>query len=257
MNYRAILDTNFSQRTVMLVTGLSVLFLGSFVASSDTLELRNGSLLKGTYTGGSQSTVQFDVNGSIQTHSRDDVVSIAFDAPAPPPPPPTPQASAASSAVVPAGSRILVRMVDNLDSRTHKTGHRFTMAVEADIVEKGQVLIPRGTIAYGRLLEAKQARRLRGKSELTLEVTEFMINNQLRPVLTQDIKSASDQASSGRKTLRRTAAGAAIGGLVDGSSGAKTGAAVGLGVSVLTKGDTISIPAGTLLEFRLAAPFQP
>jgi hypothetical protein len=38
---------------------------------------------------------------------------------------------------------------------------------------------------------------------------------------------------------------------------AKTGAAIGIGVSAVTKGEQINIPAGTLLEFRLKAPVTP
>ena len=37
----------------------------------------------------------------------------------------------------------------------------------------------------------------------------------------------------------------------------RTGAKVGAGVSVLTRGQSINIPAGTLLDFTLAAPFTP
>jgi len=47
-----------------------------------------------------------------------------------------------------------------------------------------------------------------------------------------------------------------LGGLIDGSSGAKTGAKVGLGVSILTSGDSISVPAGTILETALRVPLE-
>lgn len=42
-----------------------------------------------------------------------------------------------------------------------------------------------------------------------------------------------------------------IGGLVDGSDGARTGAKVGAGAAILTKGEQINIPAGTIMETRL------
>jgi len=44
--------------------------------------------------------------------------------------------------------------------------------------------------------------------------------------------------------------------LVDGSSGAKTGAKVGLGASILTGGQSINVPAGTLLETALRTPLS-
>jgi hypothetical protein len=61
-------------------------------------------------------------------------------------------------------------------------------------------------------------------------------------------------SSTAGTTARRTARGAAVGGLVGGSSGARTGAAVGAGVSILTSGNSIHIPAGTLVETSLRSP---
>jgi phage-related tail protein len=53
---------------------------------------------------------------------------------------------------------------------------------------------------------------------------------------------------------RGAAAGAAIGAIGDGGDGAGTGAAIGAVASGLKKGDAISVPPGTLLEFRLQQP---
>ena len=78
-----------------------------------------------------------------------------------------------------------------------------------------------------------------------------MIDDQLFPMSTRDL-SAQGQGEAGR-TLGRTARAAAIGGLIDGSSGARTGARVGAGVSILTRGDSINVPRGTMLETTLAA----
>jgi hypothetical protein len=56
-------------------------------------------------------------------------------------------------------------------------------------------------------------------------------------------------ASSARKVVR----GAAIGGLAEGSSGAKTGARVGLGTAILSGGNQVAYPPGTLIDFQLTA----
>ena len=60
----------------------------------------------------------------------------------------------------------------------------------------------------------------------------------------------------GRNTVGRTARAAAIGGLIDGSDGARTGAKVGLGASILTRGESLQVPAGTLLETQLRTPLD-
>ena len=72
------------------------------------------------------------------------------------------------------------------------------------------------------------------------------------PIKTSPVQAVSD--GTAKKTIGKTARMAAIGGLINGSDGAKDGAKVGAGLSLLTSGSSINIPAGTLLEFSLAAP---
>jgi hypothetical protein len=45
-----------------------------------------------------------------------------------------------------------------------------------------------------------------------------------------------------------------IGGAVDGGDGAGKGAAIGAGVSLIRKGDSVTVPQGAILEFRLSQP---
>jgi len=75
-----------------------------------------------------------------------------------------------------------------------------------------------------------------------------MINNQIKPISSGSVKAVAD-SGSGKRTAGKTARFAAIGALADGNKGAK----IGLGVSLLTRGGSINIPAGTLLEVPLAA----
>jgi hypothetical protein len=84
-------------------------------------------------------------------------------------------------------------------------------------------------------------------------LNKIMINNQFIAIATTPAV-ASSAKPAGKQTVRRTARAAAIGALIDGSDGAKTGAKVGLGVSLLTKGSSVDVPAGTLLDFKLSTP---
>jgi hypothetical protein len=79
-----------------------------------------------------------------------------------------------------------------------------------------------------------------------------MIDDQLFPIVTTGLQAQTENTAG--QTARRTARGAALGGLIDGSSGARTGAAVGAGISIVTTGNTINIPAGTLVEATLRQP---
>ncbi len=245
-----------------LVLSILFLMLNVGISLSDTLELTDGTMVEGKYMGGTQNSIRFHVGGETKTYAIKDVLALTIDssmaaAGAPAQPQQQQQAVVAPVAVtVPPGTFLLVRMTQAVDSSRHGVGHRFTAKLETDLVVNNQVAVKRETNVYGRLSESKQAGRVAGKSELTLELTGIMINNQIKPVVTSEVKAVSSQGS-GRSTLRRTAVGAGVGAVFGGSKGAKRGAAVGAGVSILTKGSSINIPAGTLLEYRLAAPFTP
>jgi hypothetical protein len=87
---------------------------------------------------------------------------------------------------------------------------------------------------------------------MTIRLTDLMINDQLFEIATEGLQvQTGNQAAD---TLGRTARAAAIGGLISGRLGAATGAAVGAGASLLTSGQRINIPAGTIVETRLRVP---
>ena len=227
--------------------------------SADILELDDGLAMEGTFVGGTRTSIRFEVDGQIQTFPLSGVFSIIID---PTIPRGTGQQAAAqptpapAAVTVPAGTMLLVRMVDGVDSSRHGVGHRFTALLEADLVASGHVVANRGSNVYGRLTDASQAGNVAGRSELTLELTGIMIDNQIKPVMTSEVQAVSSQGSGG-STARRTATGALVGGAFGGSRGARRGAAVGAGVSILTSGSSVNIPADTLLEYRLAQPFTP
>ena len=159
-----------------------------------------------------------------------------------------------AAVTVPAGTSFLVRTSQELSTSNVSAGHRFTARLEADLVADGQVVAARGSTVYGIVTQAKKSRRASGKASLSFTLTDIMINNQMKPIVTTEV--AGESANTAGKTAGTTARSAAIGGLIDGSSGAKTGAKVGLGVSILTRGNSASIPAGSLLDFRLMQPFS-
>jgi hypothetical protein len=90
---------------------------------------------------------------------------------------------------------------------------------------------------------------------MELIVTDIMINNQLHSLSTSPLAAVTENTAG--NTARRTARGAAIGGLIGGSDDARRGAKIGLGLSILSRGNQIHIPQGTLMEFHLSAPFTP
>ena len=225
---------------------------------ADVLEMHDGTTHTGIFVGGDGSTISFQVGRQVMELAIEDVKSINFDTGDAAPQAAGGEAAPVASSgavVVPAGTKLLVRTAEDLDSKRHKAGYKFTAKLEGDLVSGGVVVAPKGSTVYGVLAEAKKSGRLAGQSELTTVLTNIMINNQLVPIATSAVKAVSEQTA--QKTVGRTARAAAVGGLIDGSDGAKTGAKVGVGMSILTSGSQVYIPRGTLLEYTLGAEFSP
>jgi hypothetical protein len=161
---------------------------------------------------------------------------------------------------VPAGTRILIRTVDSIDSTKQKTGYRFTATLETNLQAEDTVVAPRGSTLYGRLTEASSAGRMSGSSELTLELTDIVINGSAYPLLTStyQVKGKGEGGNTAKKVIGGAGLGALIGGLAGGGKGAGIGALAGGGagtaVAASKKGQQLQIPSETLLEFRLEQP---
>jgi hypothetical protein len=161
---------------------------------------------------------------------------------------------------VPAGTRILIRIVDSIDSTKQKTGYRFTATLETNLQAEDTTVAPRGTTLYGRLAQASSAGRMSGSSELTLELTDIVINGTAYPLLTStyEVKGKGEGGSTAKKVVGGAGLGALIGGVAGGGKGAGIGALAGAGagtaVAASKKGQQLQISSESLLEFRLEQP---
>jgi hypothetical protein len=217
------------------------------IAVADVLELEDGRVVVGTYVDGTADYILFEVEGDVVAYPVGDVKSMGL---AEAEPPPAEEGKPAPALVVPAGTRLLIRTSESIDSRRHKTGHMFSARLEGDLNLGGVVVAPNGAKVYGRVTEAKRGGNIAGKAELGLQLSDLTVDGKPYQISTSSYKAVTQ--GEGRRTVGRTLAGAAIGGLIDGSSGAKTGAKVGGGVSIITGGEQINVPANTILEFVLA-----
>jgi hypothetical protein len=172
----------------------------------------------------------------------------------------SPAAQNAKNISVPAGTRLLIRMIDSIDSSKQQAGYRFTASLETNLQVDNVVVAPRGTKVYGRLAAAQSAGRMSGSSQLTLELTDIMINGTAYPMLTStyEVKGKGEGKKTARKVIGGAGLGALIGGVAGGGKGAGIGAAAGAAggtaIAASKKGQQLSIPSETLLEFRLQQP---
>ena len=261
------------------------LILGG-LASADTLNLRSGDAIQGTYLGGTARQIRMDVNGNIQTYDVGQVQSVTFSdpvyqpayqsaSPAPPtpgyqrdrngyvaqpqaaPPPPGPL-----GVTVPVDTRVTVRMIDAVNSQTARLGQTFRASIDEPIFVDGRSVIPRGADVVTRLVDDEQSGKIEGRTVLTLALVSISVNGQPVPVTSADVKTES--SSRGQKSAGviggGTALGAIVGALAGGGKGAEIGAAsgatLGAGAEVLTKGQQVKIPSETRLTFRLQTPIQ-
>jgi hypothetical protein len=161
---------------------------------------------------------------------------------------------------IPSGTPITIRMIDSVDSATNTTGQEFRASLDDSIRLNGQVVVPRHTEVTVRLAEAQSAGRVRGQSNLELQLVSMNVSGRRVPLQSNvyDVKGKA----RGKQTLERSgigaAAGAILGAITGGGKGAAIGAAVGgggvAGYQVFTHGQQVKIPAETLLNFTLQAP---
>jgi hypothetical protein len=170
------------------------------IAWADSLELKNGSLIKGKFMGGTESEISFQVGSSVQKYNIADIVSLKFDSESVASDMPTRPKSSPSSepgtleqagvktpsphVTIPAGMRISVRTIDGVDSTKNHVGDRFQASLEEPLMVDGNVVVSKGADVYGRLAESKESGTFTGKSQLRLELTGIAVNGQI--VLLED-----------------------------------------------------------------------
>jgi outer membrane lipoprotein SlyB len=200
------------------------------------------------------------------TTAESAAVPPAPDAPNAPPAPqaaptpdsPTPQPEGTTQAItIPAGTTVLVRMIDGVDSSQNKVGDIFHASLEGPLVVGNTVVAPKGVDVYGKLSQVKDAGKISGAPQLTLELTGIRINGNIVPVdsTDYDVAGKGRGAQSAQRIGGGAVLGAVLGGIIGGGRGAAIGATLGAGggaaVQVMTKGEQVRIPSETLLEFRL------
>ena len=244
---------------------LTALTLAASMAWADTLELKNGSLIKGKFLGGTETEISFQVGSTVQKYSVADVVSLKFDseggasAPAPqsqsslPDDPATVEHGAGALApqalsslpddpatvahvevkpalvTIPAGTRISVRTIDAIDSADNVVGDRFQASLEEPLMLQGNVVVAGRFPVYGRLTQSKESGTFTGRSQLRLELTGIVVNGKMVPVVTGEYEATgkSRGASTAKRAIGGAALGAIIGAAVDGGQGAAIGAGAG------------------------------
>jgi hypothetical protein len=160
---------------------------------------------------------------------------------------------------IPAGTSIQIRTTDKIDTQSID-GRIYTGTVENDVRDvQGRLAIPAGATAE------LVVRRV-SDDEIVLDLDSVMINGRRygvdatrNRVGTSGVDVRDSGIGANRETARNVGGGAVLGAILgavigggDGAAaGAVAGAAVGAGAQILTRGRRVTVPAETLLSYRL------
>jgi len=246
------------------------------VGFGDTITLRNGQVVNGTYLGGTARQVRVDLGDQVQSFDIGEIARIDFGGGAPPAAPPPryerqerqepmapPPAAPVLGITLPAGTNFTIRMIDAVDSQTAHTGQNFEASLDAAVTDgSGNTIIPRGADVVVKLVDAKQSGKIAGRTELALSLVSIRVNGQMVDINTQTVSEKStNRAGRSAGTIGGGAVGGAIlGGILGGGKGAAigagAGAAGGTAVELATSGQRVRVPSETRLTFVLDNPVR-
>lgn len=227
------------------------------VASADTLVLRDGTRVEGTVLGFAARTITFrHADGVSRRYATSRVESLEFlsDERA------NPRAVSGRRLEAPAGTELVVRTVETIDSRNVGPDQIFSAIVEQEVTDDaGRVVIPEGSSAQLLIRQMSTGGAI-GSPEMVLDIQSITIDGRRYLISTADVTLESGTGiGKNKRTAETVGAGAALGTIIGAIAGGGKGAAIGVlvgaaggaGAQVLTRGRDVQVPSETVLKFRL------
>ena len=177
---------------------------------------------------------------------------------------------------LPIGARLPATLQQPISTQTTLQGTRFTATLSADVSRNGVVLLPAGSIVYGRITHIHGGRRISGPSAIRLQPASVSLpDGTVYPIRAEvtDLDHYADShvndegtivgnthpgqtaAAVGLTTTTAVVAGAVIAGPV----GAGIGLGIGAGAATvwwLKHDRQQELPTGTQIVFTLNTPLQ-
>ena len=160
-----------------------------------------------------------------------------------------PSAPVAARLTIRPGTFLTVRLNQPLSTDRNHEGDYFSATLEEPVVVDGIVVAQRGQALAGRVSRVDKGGRIKGVSQLGIELTSLTAVDGQQVNLETQLISRDAHSTAGRDVAvvgTTTGLGAAI--------GAGAGAAAGLAGVLLTRGAPAVIYPESLLTFRITAP---
>ena len=182
----------------------------------------------------------------------------AAPAPAPAPAPPVPEYR---EVTLPAGSALSVVTDTTVASDKSAVEDVVRGFVKSAVVIDGLTAIPANAKVTGAVTEATRSGKVKGRARIAFRFTRLDVPDGEEYALRTAAIAREAQSTKGedaKKVGIGAGVGAVIGGIAGGGKGAAIGAAVGggagTGAVMATRGDEVSVPAGTTVRVELTAP---
>jgi hypothetical protein len=261
-------------KKIIIATAMSLGVVSlAAVASADTLVMRDGTRIQGTVVGIAAQTITFrHTDGVSRRYATSGVESLQFV---------TADrtngrgngygrnndnnsngntSNHTSTLEAPAGTEIVVRTVEMIDSRNAGVNQTFSAIVEENVTNaSGRVIVPQRSSAQ-LIIRQLSSGGATGSPEMVLDIQSITVDGRRYLVSTADLSRDSDTGiGTNKRTAEAVGGGAALGTIIGAIAGGGKGAAIGgaigaaggAGAQILTKGHDVRVPAETVLRFRL------
>jgi len=193
----------------------------------------------------------------------------------------SPAAAAVKTYTVPAGTRILLSLKNEISSRVARPGDQVYFVSDFPVVADGAVVLPAGMYVTGYIDNVQRPGKVKGRAQLQMHFAAMIFPNGVEipiPGSLDNVPGSSganvknsegtveQSGTKGRDTqtiANNTIEGTGIGSLVGFGTGnvgmgagigAGAGAAVGVLTTLFTRGNDIVFTPGTTLEMVLSRP---
>ena len=163
---------------------------------------------------------------------------------------------------LPAGTVLPVELTTRVGSEISSVEDAVRGTLRRPVVVGGVQAFPAGTAVIGHVTAAERSARVKGRARIAFRFTTIdPPGDAERLTMRSDTVSRLAPATKKQDAAKiggGAAGGAIIGGILGGGDGAAKGAAIGgaagTGVVLSTRGKEVTLPAGTPVSVRLAAP---
>jgi hypothetical protein len=238
-------------------------------ARTATVTLKDGGTFSGVVAKNDGSAITLKAaSGETRTYPMTQVDSVQYTADAIQTPAPTstapPPVAPEPVRTLPAATTIVVRNNQTIRAGSAQAGQAFPAVIVRDVIgADGGVVIPKGSDATLVVRAARGQGKVKGRSEIVIDLASVDVAGRHYDLDTTDVARSGKQGMGknrrsakfiGGGAILGTVIGAVAGGPKGAAIGAGAGAGAGAGLQAITRGKAVSIPAETVLSFKLEAP---